>query len=561
MKRISVFVLVLTLLGALLLPCAAAPSTHVSLSGVTLSDEEAQTLETLAQTIEDNFGIEAFFYYDGEQEGGDAFQAAAQKFLRSNAATQDATLFAVSQTTYYIYSVGEAKSIVSNDDADTLYEAIKYSDEHGEIYNAAAHYFAALQALLAQRVGLSLAGGTSTTAAAPQTTTVAATQAQSAGLTYEQAQKLVKLQNDIQETYGVEGFFLRDESLEGGDEFTDYVKGYLKEKAQTDDATVFAVSKTSYYVYSIGKAKSMVSNDDADTLFAAVKDADARGDDYQAAVQYYKALPTILAQSTPSIPTEIASERAQRLYDGADLLSDEEEAALLEQLNTRSEELQFDIVVVTAKSIGARSPQVFAEDYYDYNGFGYGDSHDGCLLLISMADRDWWSSAFGYGVTALDYIYFIDYLGTDHFYSALKDGDYNDCFNRYVELVGDFVVEARENKPFSPSHRYNDAKNKIIGVIISLIIGLIIGAIVTFSKRKSYVAEVHKQAGAGDYLVNGSLQITQRDDRFVNTYVDRTRRVQESSSSGGGGGGSSSHSSPHTSSSGRSYTSGGGGKF
>ena len=420
MKRISVFVLVLTLLGALLLPCAAAPSTHVSLSGVTLSDEEAQTLETLAQTIEDNFGIEAFFYYDGEQEGGDAFQAAAQKFLRSNAATQDATLFAVSQTTYYIDSVGEAKSIVSNDDADTLYEAIKYSDEHGEIYNAAAHYFAALQALLAQRVGLSLAGGTTTTAAATQTTTAAATQAQSAGLTYEQAQKLVKLQNGIQETYGVEAFFLRDESLEGGDEFTDYVKGYLKEKAQTDDATVFAVSKTSYYVYSTGKAKSMVSNDDADTLFAAVKDADARGDDYQAAVQYYKALPTILAQSTPSIPTEIASERAQRLYDGADLLTDEEEAALLERLDTLSEALQFDVVIVTAENIGTRTPMEFADDYYDYNGFGFdGRDKDGCLLLISMADRDWWVSTRGEGITALDSDYFIGYLEIDDFMDQL----------------------------------------------------------------------------------------------------------------------------------------------
>ena len=119
----------------------------------------------------------------------------------------------------------------------------------------------------------------------------------------------------------------------------------------------------------------------------------------------------------------------------------------------------------------------------------------------------------------------------------------------------DFVTEARENKPYSSNHRYNDLQNKITGAIISLIAGLIVAAIVTVSKRKSYVAAVHKQAGAGDYLVNGSLQITQRDDRFVNTYVDRTRRVQESSSSGGGSSGG-----VHTSSSGASHG-GGGGKF
>ena len=59
---------------------------------------------------------------------------------------------------------------------------------------------------------------------------------------------------------------------------------------------------------------------------------------------------------------KIAVERAERLYDGADLLSAEDEAALLDRLNTLSETLQFDVVIVTAKAIGERSPMEFADD-------------------------------------------------------------------------------------------------------------------------------------------------------------------------------------------------------
>lgn len=442
MKRISVFVLILTLLAALVVPCAAAESTYVRIP-VEMTDEQVETIETLEQAIRKNFGMDAFFLYDDvHPEGGEKFVDYADRFLTYSTNAKNATILAICDKSYYVASKGKAEELVNGDDADALYEAVQYYDERGEYFNTAAQYYSALQALLAKRFNPVDAANSS--------------------------------------------------------------------------------SSTATYVNSSGE------------------------------------LETYDPKDVPYIPTEIAKERAQRLYDGADLLTDDEEAALLEQLNTRSEELQFDIVVVTAKSIGARSPMEFADDYFDYNGFGYGESFDGCLLLISMADRDWYVSTCGFGETALDSDYFINFISSDHFLYALKDGEYSESFDRFVELVNDFVIEAREDEPYSPSHRYNDAKNKIIGLIISLIIGLIIGAIVTFSKRSGYTHAVRREVGAGDYLVNGSMQLTEQSDRFLYTNLDRTRRVQESSSSSSSGGSYSSGS--HTSSSGRSHG-GGGGKF
>ena len=96
----------------------------------------------------------------------------------------------------------------------------------------------------------------------------------------------------------------------------------------------------------------------------------------------------------------------------------------------------------------------FADDYYDYNGFGYdGTDKDGCLLLISMADRDWWVSTRGEGITALDSDYFISCLKTDDFMEDLKAGNYDDSFTRFTELVEDFVTEAREDLTDVPDPR------------------------------------------------------------------------------------------------------------
>ena len=442
MKRLSVFCLILLLLGALFVPCAAVSSSHVRLS-VDLTNEQRQTLEAMAQSVQDSYDVEAFFVYDNTQEGGDAFKKSAKSFLSSNRSTDDAVLFAVSKTTYYIHVIGDAQEVLSEEDGETLYGVIQSFDERGEAYNAAAAYFAALQSLLDSR----------------------------------------------------------------------------RVAADTEDDEDWDTPQS-------GLTASVTESGETTPYSAA---------------------------NIPPIPKEIANTRAERLFDGANLLSSDEEVRLLERLNTLSEELQFDVVVVTADSIGGRSPMEFADDYYDYNGFGYnGVDNDGCLLLISMADRDWWVSTRGEGITALDSDYFISCLKSDDFMEDLKSGDYNDSFTRFAELVEEFVTEAREDAPYSTEHRYNDSGNKLAGIGLSLLIGLIVAAIVTVTVRRGYVHAVRKKPDAGSYLVNGSMRLTQSSDRFMYTHVDRTRRETESSSSGGGG--------VHTSSSGASHG-GGGGKF
>lgn len=69
----------------------------------------------------------------------------------------------------------------------------------------------------------------------------------------------------------------------------------------------------------------------------------------------------------------IPQERLQpRLVDQADLLTDTQEDSLQKELDDISNKLDFDVAIVTVDSTGSRTPQAFADDYYDYNGFGMG---------------------------------------------------------------------------------------------------------------------------------------------------------------------------------------------
>lgn len=414
-------------------------------------------------------------------------------------------------------------------------------------------------------------------------------------LSEDETAYLSVLYEAIRQTYGVEAFFLINYDYKGGDEFKDYAKDYLRSHMEGDNALVFAVSSTTYYWNVRGELGDMLLESDLDGLYDAIRQADENGEQYNAAVKFYAALNRLLAYRTNlaaqiattepvpadpgntaeattappettaraiipgsvEIPETIAPTRGDRLVDQAALLNDADEAALQKKLDTISEELQFDVVIVTAKHIGSRTPMEFADDYFDYNGFGYGENYDGVCLLISMAERDWWISTCGYGETALSDDYFLNLIDPSDFTYYLKNGDYARSFNYFADTVSDFVTEAKTNEPYSAKHRYQDWKNKVIGVCISLVLGLIVAAIVTYSKYSNYTGAVQQRSEAAGYMV-GSVRFGECYDNFLGSYVNRTRRVTESSTSSSGGGHSSGG--HHTSSSGRSHG-GGGGKF
>ena len=139
-------------------------------------------------------------------------------------------------------------------------------------------------------------------------------------------------------------------------------------------------------------------------------------------------------------PKEVSS--GERLKDEAGLLSDDEADSLLAQLDEISERQNCDVIVVTVASLDGKTAESYADDYFDFNGYGLGQDRDGILLLLSMEDRDWAISTHGFAITA-----FTDagqsYM-TDHFLSYISDGEYAQGFQKYAELCDQFLTRQKK---------------------------------------------------------------------------------------------------------------------
>ena len=231
-----------------------------------------------------------------------------------------------------------------------------------------------------------------------------------------------------------------------------------------------------------------------------------------------------------------------RVIDEADVLTADEEARLEQAIALIREVHQFDVVLLTKTSIDGKVPRYYAADYYDYGGYGYGDTHDGIILLLvtgaGVGDRDYTIVMTGRGEKIFndDVLYDIE----DDILPSLRASNYSAAMARFVTDVDARLVD------YTPSRR----TAKMAPIL--LIVGLGIGAIVAFA-LKAQMKSVRRKHGAANYVRDGSFQLTRVQDIYL--YTTTTRRRIETQSSGGGhsggGGFTGSSGTHHTSHSGK----------
>ena len=232
-----------------------------------------------------------------------------------------------------------------------------------------------------------------------------------------------------------------------------------------------------------------------------------------------------------------------RLDDAADLLTDAEAQELTLKLDGISEKYGMDVVIVTVEDLYGEDVTAMADDYYDENGY----AADGVLLLISAYDREWAVSTTGFGITAFTDAG-LDYMA-GRFVNDLSDGDYNAAFHTFADLSDDFILQAREGRPYDVHSLPKKPFRFVRMLLISLGVGLFVALLAT-GTMKSKLKTVYSQPGANQCVKPGSLSVTESREIFLYRQVLRNKRSQ--SSSGG--------SSTHTSSSGRTHG-GASGKF
>ena len=246
-----------------------------------------------------------------------------------------------------------------------------------------------------------------------------------------------------------------------------------------------------------------------------------------------------------------AQSNSNRVIDGAGLLSSFEEQDLEEDLAKWCDEHQFDIVIVTNENnMTDAQVQAYADNFFDYNGYGYGENYDGCVLVVDMASRYVHIGTSGYAATVItDYGIdrilddVIEYLSDDDPYGAFADGFFGD-----VKWMYGSAEDGEPYDEWSPSSSDPAAWGGLFG--IALIPGAISGLIAA-RIQKGKLKTIRRRTEAQNYVRRGSLNMYRHHDVFRYSNVTRTPRPKDDEHRSGG-------STMHTSSSGRSH--GGGGR-
>lgn len=207
-----------------------------------------------------------------------------------------------------------------------------------------------------------------------------------------------------------------------------------------------------------------------------------------------------------------------RLVDDGDLLTADEETTLIDKLDTVSEKWQCDVAVVTVNSLGNKTATEFADDFFDYNGYGMGDDADGIMLVISMETRDWAITTHAFGVEAFtdagqEYI-------MDKVLTPLGEGSYAEAFDIFADQCDGFLEKAASGEPYD-SHNLPGKPGKILYVllIIPCLIGGILIALMLTMKEKKSLKSVMRRAGAREYIEG--VELTGKSDRFLYRNLQR----------------------------------------
>lgn len=245
-----------------------------------------------------------------------------------------------------------------------------------------------------------------------------------------------------------------------------------------------------------------------------------------------------------SVAPAFAASGSPRLVDDCDVLDASQESELIARLDSISNTHQFDLVVVIVDNFAGNTAQAYADDYFDYNGYGYGDNRDGSLLLIGVSEGQRWISTSGFGITAFTDAG-IQYIGSK-IVSDIETGYYYDAIDEYITLCEDFIIQAESGKPYDSGNLPKGSFKFFKNLIISLAVGFGVAFIATLIMQ-SQLKSVRSQSAAADYMRSGSLKIHESRDMFLYRKVDRVKKAENNSSG----------SSTHTSSSGRTHGGGG----
>ena len=244
----------------------------------------------------------------------------------------------------------------------------------------------------------------------------------------------------------------------------------------------------------------------------------------------------------------------QHMVDYSGYLYDSEVSEINDYLSAVSEEMEFDIVgVMINEGYDENSLRSFADDFYDYGGYGYGTEKDGAVFVVDMESRLMTLVTTGFGITAIT-----DYgeeLVYDYVTDELQSENFVGAYEGYADAVRELVYKAREGTPVDVDDGGQDdgqgeyerrlpSAEAAAGMGgISLAAGAGAGFL-SSQRQKSKLKTVRRKTQANSYAKRDCLVLSRKQDRFLYRTVAVMPRPKNNNNNrphGMGGGGTTIH--------------------
>ncbi|MBR2577639.1 MAG: TPM domain-containing protein, partial [Erysipelotrichaceae bacterium] len=306
----------------------------------------------------------------------------------------------------------------------------------------------------------------------------------------------------IRDDYGIDIYFVLDSSVSDVEDYAlsmvyAYYDGF-------NNTVVLCMNDMEYAIEVLGPEEDLIYANRED-LFDTFYDSVSAYDLETGIRDYYQAIVRLVNSQNYSSDVDKVS-GSPNFVDLAGLLSDSEENDIAKRLKEVSRRYGIEVVGVVTDSLNGMTPQNYADDFYDLNGY----PDDGFILLISIEESDWYVSTRG---KAIKYItdYGIDYM-IDEMLPDLRNGDFYGAYKKYANAA-DYLLSSAKGGDIIDINTGPGSREEFGAVNIG--IGAGIGAIVSFITTlimKGKLKSVHKQRYARNYIV--------KDSFYLNGYAD-----------------------------------------
>ena len=234
------------------------------------------------------------------------------------------------------------------------------------------------------------------------------------------------------------------------------------------------------------------------------------------------------------------------IFDEAGLLTDPQRLRLENQAQKIASKYDCNPYVLTVDSLDGAAPREFAKTYYQEHALGNGDYRNGILFLVAMESRDYVTITYGrnpndtsqYGAGILAFTDYGISKMEDDVVPSLSEGEYFTAFQTYLDDCETYLNCYSQGKAFDRGTRLPGAPLfSLMQILIIIFVPLLIALIVCLI-FKAQMKTARKATGAGNYLVDGSFQLTKAKDDYIRTTRSTEKIERNNSGSSGGSSGS-----------------------